>query len=186
MSDVKRRDSIAGDIVHVYDGIEEADNELPNWWLALFIGAILFSGAYWLAAEKLGLVATPEQELAAFVAEQRERTGVVSDADLEQAATQAAVTAEGKKLFATTCVVCHGDKAEGKIGPNLTDPNWLHGGAPSQIFASIRNGVPAKGMPSWGPVLGEANVASLTAYVLTLRNSAVPGKAPEGETWQAK
>jgi cytochrome c oxidase cbb3-type subunit 3 len=183
MSEVKRTDPIAGDIVHEYDGIEEADNALPNWWLAVFIGTILFAGGYWLAAEQLGLLETPVQELARIEAARRARAGVVADVDILAAAKNAAVVAAGKQAFATNCVVCHGERAEGKIGPNLTDPNWLHGGAPASIFSTIRDGVPAKGMPTWGPVLGPVTVKSLAAYVTTLRGSNVPGKAPEGDPW---
>jgi len=37
-------------------------------------------------------------------------------------------------------------------------------------------------MASWGPVLGETRVASVVAYVLTLKNTNVPGgKAPQGD-----
>src|SRR4051812_35155890 len=183
MSDIKRKDAIAGDIVHEYDGIEEADNELPNWWLALFVGCILFAAAYWLVVEKLSLVPTPAQELATFEAEQRKRAGVVNDVDIVNASKQAAAVAAGKQTFMTTCVVCHGEKAEGKIGPNLTDDHWLHGGSPSTIFATIRDGVPAKGMPSWGPLLGLANVKNVAAFVTTLRNTNVQGKEPQGEPW---
>lgn len=183
MTEVRRKDAIAGDIIHEYDGIEEADNELPTWWLAIFIGSILFAGAYWLTAEKLGAVPTPRQELAAFEAEQRKRAGVVNDDDIVNASKDASAVAAGKQAFTTTCVACHGEKAEGKIGPNLTDNHWLHGGAPSAIFTTVRDGVPAKGMPSWGPVLGPTSVKNVAAFVLTLRNTNVPGKEPQGEAW---
>lgn len=183
MSEVKRTDAIAGEIVHEYDGIEEADNALPNWWLAIFIGTIVFAGGYWLAAEQLGLLAPPTVELARIEAEQRKRAGTVNDDDILIAAKSAATLADGRRAFVTNCVVCHGEHGEGKIGPNLTDARWLHGGAPASIFATIRDGVPAKGMPTWGPVLGAATVKSLAAYVTTVRNTNVPGKAPEGEPW---
>ena len=38
-------------------------------------------------------------------------------------------------------------------------------------------------MPSWGPVLGPAKVSEVVAYVLSLRNTNVPGKEPQGEEW---
>ena len=181
MSEIKRKDPIAGDIVHVYDDIEEADNALPNWWLVILFGTIMFAGGYWLAGEQLGLVETPAQELARIEAERRARTGLVSDEDIVNAAKQAAMVAAGKQAFVTNCVVCHGDRAEGKIGPNLTDRHWLHGAAPVSVFTVIRDGVPAKGMPTWGPVLGQDTVKSLAAYLMTVRNTDVPGKPAEGE-----
>jgi cytochrome c oxidase cbb3-type subunit 3 len=57
----------------------------------------------------------------------------------------------------------------------------LHGGDPVAIFKTVRDGVAAKGMPSWGPTLGRAGVTQVAAFVLTLRGTNVPGKAPEGQ-----
>ena len=48
--------------------------------------------------------------------------------------------------------------------------------------ATVRDGNPLKGMPSWGPQLGATRVQAVTAYVLTLRNTNVPGgKPPQGD-----
>jgi cytochrome c oxidase cbb3-type subunit III len=160
MSEVKRTDDIAGDIVHEYDGIEEADNALPTWWIAVFVGSVVFATTYWL---KL--------------------TGQVGEDELVSASQSSSLVASGKQAFMTNCVACHGPNAEGKIGPNLTDSNWLHGGAAAQIFGTIRDGVPAKGMPGWGPILGQDAIKSIAAYVLTLRNTNVPGKPPEGAAY---
>jgi cytochrome c oxidase cbb3-type subunit III len=183
MSEIKRRDAIAGDIVHEYDDIEEADNALPTWWVVVFIVSTVFAAAYWLAVEQFHLVATPHEAHAAIQAERSARTGEVSEAELLTASQSATAIVAGKQAFTTNCVACHGAKAEGTIGPNLTDPNWLHGGAPGQIFSTIRDGVPAKGMPSWGAILGQDAVKTLAAYVLTLRGTNVPGKAPQGDVY---
>lgn len=45
-------------------------------------------------------------------------------------------------------------------------------------------GVPAKGMQAWGARLGPERLEDVAAYVLTLRDTEVPGKAPEGEIWK--
>jgi cytochrome c oxidase cbb3-type subunit III len=183
MSEPRRKDAIAGDIVHEYDGIEEADNELPMWWIAIFVGTIFFGAAYWLVYQSFHAAPSPAEELAAAEAQARKRAGVIGDEDLIAASKDQAAVAAGKAAFTTNCVACHGDKGEGKIGPNLTDVFWIHGGAPKDIMATIKDGIPAKGMPTWGPVLGAGTVKNVVAYLLTLRNTNVAGKEPQGERW---
>jgi cytochrome c oxidase cbb3-type subunit 3 len=94
----------------------------------------------------------------------------------------APMLAAGKAIFIRNCSKCHGDKAEGKEGPNLTDAFWLYGGAPTDLFHTVTTGT-KKGMPDWGPKLGQGAVKQVVAYVLTLRNTNVPGKAPQGTEW---
>ncbi len=55
MSDEKRTDEIQGEILHVYDGIEEADNNLPTWWLLTFFGAVAFGLVYWFHYHEYGI-----------------------------------------------------------------------------------------------------------------------------------
>jgi cytochrome c oxidase cbb3-type subunit 3 len=187
-------DPIQGAIVHEYDGIEEADNQLPRWWVAAFIGTIAFALAYWLGFEVFDARPTPYAEYVAqakAIDAAREvelaATPSVNTEQLEQLADQVAVVAQGASVYAAHCVPCHGAKAEGKIGPNLTDAAWLHGGGPLAIHGTIANGILAKGMPAWGPLLGPKALREVTAYVLSLRNSNVPGgKAAEGATDPAK
>lgn len=172
---------------HSFDGIQEFDNALPNWWLATFYIAILFSIGYWGWYHIYGQGAHPvtayESALAAEAAARPSEAvaSVPSDEELLASAADPAVVESGKALFTTNCVACHGTQAEGKIGPNLTDAFWIHGGTPSAIYTVISEGVPAKGMVPWKGVLGAARMRQVTAYVLSLRNTNVAGKAPEGE-----
>lgn len=177
-----RKDDIQGQIVHVYDGIEEADNELPTWWLVTFFSAILFGAFYWMYYESMPIgdypgAAYTKERLAAMEGE-----GEVTDADLLKLTSDAPMVATGKSIFITNCTKCHGNKAEGKEGPNLTDKFWLYGGSPAEIFLSIKNGT-KKGMPDWGPMLGNGAVKQVAAYVITLRNTNVSGRAPQGDEW---
>jgi len=183
MAEGKRIDAIQGEIVHEYDGIEEADNELPKWWVAVFLGSIVFGGAYYLVYEKFHVQPSPTQELAAVMAERSNSGGELSDAQLLAVAKEQTAVGAGKVAYTANCVACHGTKLEGNIGPNLTDSHWLHGGAPTHILTTIRDGVPAKGMPTWGAILGPQGVRDVTAYLLTLRNTQVPGKVPQGEIY---
>ena len=183
MAEVKRTDVIQGDILHEYDGIEEADNELPKWWVAVFVGTAMFGAVYYFVYEKYHVQPSPTEELAVIVAERAKHTSDYTDNDMLAIAKDPAALSAGKQAFTTNCVACHGAKAEGNIGPNLTDQTWLHGGNPSKIFATIRDGVPAKGMPTWGAILGNVGVRDVAAYVVTLRNTNVPGKAPQGDPY---
>jgi cytochrome c oxidase cbb3-type subunit 3 len=185
MSNTRKHDSIQGEIIHEYDGIEEADNQLPRWWLMTLFAAMAFSVGYWFYYEEFKAGAGPTQDYYAEQARIAEQTGADPTPGELLAAVEGPALALGQASFATTCVPCHEVLGQGKIGPNLTDSAWLHGGDPVAIYKTIREGVPAKGMPAWGPVLGRAGVTQVTAFVLSLRNKNVPGKAPEGELFEA-
>ena len=181
MKKPRKHDPIQGEIIHEYDGIEEADNQLPRWWLYTFYGAIVFATGYWFYYESFkagpGSMQTYFAERAAVL----EKSGAdPSEAELSALATGPALEL-GRQVFASNCVACHEAKGQGKIGPNLTDAAWLHGGSPLAVFKTVRDGVPAKGMPAWGPTLGRSGVTQVAAFVLTLRGTNVPGKAPEGQ-----
>jgi cytochrome c oxidase cbb3-type subunit 3 len=184
MSDVPKHepDPIQGAILHEYDGILEADNQLPVWWRWTLFTAVVFSAGYWFYYEEFHVGRSPTEAYYAERAAEAEKTGAdPSDGEL-LAAMSGPEFELGKQTFANNCVACHEARGQGKIGPNLTDSAWLHGDEPLAIFKSIRDGVPAKGMPSWKPILGRAGVTQVTAFVLSLRNTNVPGKAPEGES----
>lgn len=170
-------------ITHHYDGIEEQDNPLPRWWLATFFFTIVFGAVYFFHYEVFRSGANQREELdreVAAAAAKAGKTAPVTASELVRMAADSAETTDGAAAFATTCVACHGDKAEGKIGPNLTDAFWLHGGKPTDIYATVSTGVPDKGMPSWEAQLGHRKTLQVTAYVLSLRGKDVPGKAPQG------
>jgi len=88
--------------------------------------------------------------------------------------------ATGKTIFTSTCATCHQPDGSGLIGPNLTDGNQLHGTTRMDIYATVRNGVPNTAMVPWGAQLKPAEVIAVSAYVVTLRNKPLPGKAAEG------
>lgn len=183
MTETRKHDPIQGDIIHEYDGIQEADNALPSWWLYSLVAAMVFSVGYWFYYE--GFKAAPGLAEAYYAerAREAEQTGAdPTDAELlAQLGTNA--VAQGQQTFLATCAPCHEAEGQGKIGPNLTDNFWLHGGGPVDVFRTIRDGVPAKGMPAWGPSLGRGGVLKVAAFVLSLRDSNRPGKAAEGEVY---
>lgn len=94
------------------------------------------------------------------------------------AAVTPAAIAKGDSTFhkAGLCYACHGSNAEGAVGPNLTDAEWLHGdGSYDMIVATVTAGVPAekakKGIampPKGGSSISDEEVKAVAAYVYSL------------------
>jgi cytochrome c oxidase cbb3-type subunit 3 len=172
---------------HVYDGIEEADNPLPKWWLYGFylciVFAVLYTG-YYEFGPGISLGEAYNQAVAPIKAQRAEaaKSGI-DPAMLAAAVADPAQVAKGKELFvAKTCANCHGEQGQGIIGPNLTDKFWIHGGKPEMVFTTIKTGVPDKGMPVWGEQLSQEEMTSLTAFVLSLKGTNPPNaKDPQGD-----
>jgi cytochrome c oxidase cbb3-type subunit III len=94
----------------------------------------------------------------------------------------AAVRKRGQESYQAKCAACHGTQGQGGIGPNLADEYWLHGGKLIEIVATITDGVPAKGMPPWGPVLSPEEIQSAAVYIRSLLGTNPPNaKASQGE-----
>ena len=56
-------------------------------------------------------------------------------------AGDASAAVEGKQLFLKTgCYSCHGHEAEGAVGPDLTDDEWIYKPTDSMIFNTIAKG----------------------------------------------
>lgn len=174
-------------VVHEVDGIQEYDNRLPNWWLYTLYGTVVFAVGYWFAFHEFEVSRLPMAAYRAELAEAARRVGntkALSDDELVALAQDSSLVEEGKKQFVTLCAPCHEANGGGKIGPNLTDNAWIHGGAPTAIHKTISEGVVAKGMPAWGQQLGPSGVQAVTAFVLSLRDTDVAGgKAAQGEPW---
>lgn len=157
------------------DGIEEYDNPLPNWWLGLFYLCIAWALAYGVHYHFIAH-RSEVQALAAEVAAADKRwpreaaAAAATTVDLSEANVEA-----GEAIFKANCVACHGANMLGGIGPNLLDTIWIHGGKPEEILHTITVGVPEKGMLTWGPILGPAKVAQVTAYVVMKNREAVGG-----------
>jgi cytochrome c oxidase cbb3-type subunit 3 len=73
--------------------------------------------------------------------------------------------AAGEVLFGKmNCAGCHGYDLAGGMGPDLTDPVWLYGGRPGEIFLTIANGTPT-GMPKWNDKLKPVEIWQLVSYI---------------------
>ncbi len=173
---------------HEYDGIQEYDNPLPSWWSAIFVLCIVHAGWYLFWYHGGGPGKSVLQEYAADLrAWEKQRAAApaqeiaVDEQVLSDMASQPATVDSGRSVFAKNCVSCHMEDGRGQIGPNLTDLRQIHGRTRMDLYQTIHDGVPDKGMLTWNGVLEPDEIAAVAAYVSTLRGKQVPGKAPEGQ-----
>ena len=166
---------------HVYDGIEEYNKRLPNWWLFTLYITIAFSIVYWFYYAQSGLPQEDgpyvEAEIARIEAERMKTSFELNDANLWAMSQQAVIIAEGKATYDSLCAACHLTSLKGKsespaaIGPDLTDEEWIHGAAPMALYGVVDKGVLEKGMPAWGPILGAEKSAAVVAYILSFHQA---------------
>ena len=173
---------------HSYDAIQEYDNPLPRWWLAIFWATIIFTPLYILYFHfGGGMLATDryDQEMIAFYDKQAEQLlalGEISEGTLVDLMADASMMNGGKKIFQAKCATCHGMFGEGGIGPNLTDDYWLHGAQLMDVYATVRDGVTAKGMLAWERQLRPAELMAVSSYVGTMLGTEPPNpKGPQGD-----
>ncbi len=132
-------------------------------------------------AKETGMLVQYDREVAAA----DERYGPIFEAYAAQSIETLAGNEEALKvdqrLFLQNCSQCHGSDARGTTGfPNLTDKDWLYGGSPEMIKASIMDGRKANGMMAWSAALGgEQGVKEVAAFVLSLSGREVDAEAAE-------
>lgn len=174
---------------HTYDGIQELDNPTPKWFMVLFYATIIFAVCYLLIYHvfHIGPLQYDEykNEMAQATIEKQiylSKAANRVDENTVKLTKEPAALTDGQSVFAAHCTPCHGEHAQGIIGPNLTDDYWLHGDKINQIFTTIKYGVPSKGMPAWESQLTPKQIADVANYIKSLHDShpANP-KPPQGE-----
>lgn len=180
---------------HDYDGIQEYDNNLPVWWLAIFIGTVIFGFIYWIHYEFGGgpnLQTELKQEMDQLheAGEQHQHHHdhggsalAASEEELLKLMSTPEILAKGKLSFKAKCASCHGEELQGIIGPNLVDEYWIHGqGKLAQIQAVVTQGVAEKGMPAWGAMLKEDEIESIVAFIGSQKGTTpANSKGPQGD-----
>ncbi|MEF8794285.1 MAG: cytochrome-c oxidase, cbb3-type subunit III [Thiohalorhabdus sp.] len=173
---------------HTWDGdLAEYNNPLPQWWVWVFYGTVVFAVIYWILypAWPVGDTYTqgvleynkrakldntlqkvetgqlyPERQEALSQIAQKNPVAILDDPELMNF-----VNSSGKVLFGDNCAPCHGSGGQGVKGhyPNLTDGAWLYGGKPSDIHETLvkgRNGY----MPGHENKLSEQQIEALAMY----------------------
>jgi cytochrome c oxidase cbb3-type subunit 3 len=92
------------------------------------------------------------------------------------------MAAQGKPLFESLCVGCHGKDGKGnaQVGaPDLTDDYWLYGDSSEALHKTIADGRHGS-MPAHRALLGETRVRLVAAYVWSLSHKPKAGLAESG------
>jgi cytochrome c oxidase cbb3-type subunit 3 len=125
-------------------------------------------------------MAEAEDDVKAFLATQK---NTIDESNVTLLADADALS-NGNILYQSKCAVCHGKEGEGGIGPNLTDEYWIHGGSMSDIFKTIKNGVPEMGMIAWKNDLRARDMQEVASYIKTLVGTTPANpKDPQGEIY---
>jgi cytochrome c oxidase cbb3-type subunit 3 len=183
---------------HEYDGIQEYDQKLPNWWLFTFYGAVVWFVVYWVLYYHTSTFKTDHELVAERIvaiqqakATELEKTlATLNDSTLvHEWAVKPEVIAAGEAVYLTNCSACHAADLSSTLtagtvkvplpGPPLNDGEWKFGGKPMDLFKIIHEGSPAEStgyngakMQVWGQTLSLRQIAEVTAYLI----SKLPGE----------
>lgn len=167
---------------HIWDGdLREMNNPLPRWWVGLFIITVLFAFIYLAMYPGAGSFAGRFGWTSAGQYEAEVAKGNAQVAPLyakfeamtpEEVSKDPQALAIGDRLFMNNCAQCHGSDARGSKGfPNLVDNDWLYGGTPDTIKATLVQGR-AGNMPPLAAAVGTPDdVRNVAHYVLSLSGS---------------
>lgn len=187
-------ESAMGEVTgHQWDGLQEYNNPLPRWWLWLFYFTIIFSLVYLVLFPGLGTfkgVLNWSSQGSQYGAEMENAAQTYDPVfkkyaamPVEQVAADEEAQGMGRRMFLSYCSQCHGSDAGGGKGfPNLTDNDWLYGGAPEQIKQTITAGRQAA-MPAHKERVDAAGVEALANYVMSLsgRKEADAAQVAQGQ-----
>jgi cytochrome c oxidase cbb3-type subunit III len=180
---------------HNYDGIQELDNALPPWWKYGFIITIVIACVYLLNFHVFGTGKNPTEEYVAEMQQAKKEIEIFEAKNKDKIdenkvpMADAAGIAIGQQLFESNCVACHlksgaGSQEPVSVGPNLVDEYWLHKGSLNDIYLTIKNGYPDKGMQAWSTKFNPKEISQLASYIKSIRGAKVPNaKLPQGEIY---
>lgn len=197
-----------GEIVvrpHEYDGIQEYDQTLPNWWLFIFFGSLALFVGWWLAYYQFGFMKSDAETVSAAMAQiqkvkAKEMEEMLTKLDdnsfVSKWAADDQVVANGREAFMANCTACHGQDLSAKMdvgngqsiplpGLSLTDGQWKYGSKPMDIFKLINAGSPPESaghngarMEAWGQKMAPIKVVELTAFIIRENPKDFPPATP--------
>jgi len=177
---------------HEYDGIQEYDQKLPNWWLFTFYGAIVWFVLIWVLYYQTGFFTTDQQVIkekiaaiqAVKMAELEKTLATLDDSKLvHQWAADTTLVSAGEATYLTNCSACHAADLSATMvagtttiplpGLPLNDGVWKFGSKPMDLFKLINEGSPPESdghngakMQAWGQTLTPKQVAEVVAYIV--------------------
>jgi cytochrome c oxidase cbb3-type subunit 3 len=164
---------------HAYDGIQEYDQKLPNWWLFTWYITMVWFVIAWVAYYQFGMgmadEAAIDTAMAKIAEHQKRELEQINDDKLWDMSKDPKIVAAGAATYSATCIACHAPDMSAKLagaklpGLALNDKEWKHGNSPVQLLTIIRKGAPdvTKGMPPWEPQLGINRVVEVLAFILS-------------------
>ncbi len=185
---------------HEWNGIKELSTPIPRLVWMFLIATLICSLIMWVLLPAIptgksytkGLLGADEtQSLAVnLIAAQKRREDWVQHIEVTDFSVLAAdpkmstyVEKTGKRLFLDNCAMCHGATGQGGINfPNLTDDQWLWGGAPEQIMETLRVGINHihedtrySVMQAYGrdELLSRDDINNLVVYIQSLSHAAL-------------
>ena len=171
-------DGEVADTGHVWDGdLRELNNPLPRWWMWMFLFSCIFGLVYLVLFPGLGSFpgimgySTRGSLMQSMETSNEELKPVMAkyvNMDIVDVAADPKALEMGQRLFLNSCAQCHGSDAGGAKGfPNLADGDWLYGGSPENIKATITYGR-GGAMPAFGAVLTSVQIKDVANYIRSL------------------
>ena len=178
---------------HEYDGIQEYDQKLPNWWLFTFYGAIVWFIGHWAVYYHTSALKDDRQLVQESIIAVQEKKSAELEKTLAKLddsvlvhewAANPEIVAAGEATFLTNCSACHAADLSATMlagtvtvplpGLPLNDHEWKFGGKPMDLFKLINDGSPPESdghngakMQAWGQSLSPKQIAEVVSYIIT-------------------
>lgn len=133
-------------------------DKLPQWGMGIL--DVLFFLTFLILLISLGILGVQAESNQATPQEKKGQTNPFSG---DPKSIQ-----EGKVLYGSTCVICHGKK--GGRGPDLTSSRLSN----EAFVEVVLNGRKGTQMPAWRGKLSEEEVWKILAYLEDLKKSTIP------------